>query len=706
MALIGQIRKNMWLVFIVIGIALVGFVVMDMMTASQRGGMGAANTIGEIDGQSIDYRDFSAVESALYGGTGDTYGSKEATWNYMVEKTLVSNEAEANGFTVPTEELKTMLFGSNPAPIVRQMYTDPNTGQFDRQALLNVKQAIEANQPLNPSFQNRWMQIEKQVRASQLQQKIATAVSKGLYTPAWMAEQRESTNNTEVDMALVRIPFDEIEDEIEISDEDVEKFIAGKEDRYIKDAETRGIKFAVVEVLPTPEDSMLRKETLADLVPEFINTDNDSLFAVNNDGFYSPFYNKLEELPETSRDFVPEMEKGEVYGPYLDNKYYVAIKLIDKRSIPDSVEARHILRSTNPAAGGSSQAEAIAFIDSLQNLLERGVESFDSLAIKHSQDPGSSFRGGDLGTFTQGRMLLPFNNAVFIGSRKGGIYQVVTSVGVHLIEVQDIIFNDRDNDYKIALIRNPITPSDNTQERLEGEMSEIVATSRILSDLESAIGSKDYISLESAGPFEVNDYFINGLGSDQSSRDIIRWAFTEDLEIGAVSPELYTYTDNNLYFDSKYVIAGLESINEPGLPSIATLKNDLEIELLKQKRGEILKSKISNTDLSALAESYDLEIDTVRNITFSSSSLPLIGNEPEVIATAYGMEEGAVSNPIIGNNGVYVVKVLSKKPKSGTGSLSLTKNIMTNSVRSQALTKVMEALRKNAKIEDSRSRFF
>jgi hypothetical protein len=283
---------------------------------------------------------------------------------------------------------------------------------------------------------------------------------------------------------------------------------------------------------------------------------------------------------------------------------------------------------------------------------------------------------------------------------------VVTSVGVHLIEVQDIIFNDRDNDYKIALIRNPITPSDNTQERLEGEMSEIVATSRILSDLESAIGSKDYISLESAGPFEVNDYFINGLGSDQSSRDIIRWAFTEDLEIGAVSPELYTYTDNNLYFDSKYVIAGLESINEPGLPSIATLKNDLEIELLKQKRGEILKSKISNTDLSALAESYDLEIDTVRNITFSSSSLPLIGNEPEVIATAYGMEEGAVSNPIIGNNGVYVVKVLSKKPKSGTGSLSLTKNIMTNSVRSQALTKVMEALRKNAKIEDSRSRFF
>lgn len=706
MALIGQIRKNMWLVFIVIFLALVGFVVMDMVSASQKGGMATANTIGEVNGEDIDYRDFSAVESALYGGTGDTYGSKEATWNYLVEKAIVSNEAQENGFTVPTEELKTLLFGASPAPIVRQMYTDPNTGQFDRQALLNVKQAIETNQPLNPSFQNRWLQIEKQVRAAQLQQKIGTAVSKGLYTPAWMVEQNEAANNTTVELELVRIPFDEVEEEIELTDDDVKNYISGNEDRYAKDTETRSIKYAVIEVIPTSSDSMLRKTDLADLIPEFRITENDSLFALNNEGFYSPFYNKLENLPDAAQEFVPNMEVGEIYGPYLDQGYYMALKLLDKQSVPDSVEARHILRSTNPANGGTSVAEARAFIDSLRNVLTSGIEGFDSLAIKHSQDFGSGARGGDLGTFAQGAMVRPFNDAVFHGSRIGGLYTVQTQFGIHLIEVNDIVYDDNDDDYQVAIIRNPITPSADTQEKLEGKMSEIVTTARTLSELEAAIGSEDRISLESAGPFKANDYFINGLGSDQSSRDIIRWAFSDNVKVGDVSPELYTFSDNVLYFDSKYVIAALETITAPGLPSMSDLKSELELELLKQKRGEILKGKISGSDLQAIASQFETEVDTVSNITFSSASIPSIGNEPKVIATAYGMNEGAVSQPIIGNNGVYVVKVISKTPKPGTSSVALTKNIMTNSVRSQAMLKLMDALRNKAKINDGRSRFF
>jgi peptidyl-prolyl cis-trans isomerase D len=706
MALIGKIRKNMWFVFIIIFLALVGFIVMDMVSASQKGGMATATTIGEVNGENIDYRDFSAVESALYGGTGDTYGSKEATWNYLVEKSIVSSEAAQNGFTVPTEELKTLLFGANPAPIVRQMFTDPNSGQFNRQELLNTKQAIESNQQLNPSFQNRWMQIERQVRAAQLQQKMGTAVSKGLYTPAWMVEQNNAANNTSVEMALVRIPFDEADDEIEVSEADVKNYIAGKENRYIKDVETRTIKYAVIEVIPTDEDSLLRRTELADLIPEFTSTGNDSLFALNNNGFYSPFYNKLEDLPESTRDFVPGMEVGEVYGPYRDQGYYLGLKLLGKQSVPDSIEARHILRSTNPANGGTSVVEARAFVDSLRNVLARGIEGFDSLAIKHSQDPGSGARGGDLGTFAQGAMVMPFNNAVFFGSKKGGLYTVTTQFGIHLIEVRDIIYNDTDNDYKVAIIRNPITPSDNTQEKLEGKMSEIVTSARSLSELEAAIGSETAISLETAGPFKANDYFINGLGSDQSSRDMIRWAFTESLKAGEVSPELYTFTDNVLYYDSKYVIAALESINKPGMPSMASLKNELELEVLKKKRGEILKEKINGTDLQAIASQFNVEIDTVSNITFSSSSLPSIGNEPEVIASAYGMQEGAVSQPIIGNNGVYIVKVISKTPKAGSTSVELTKNIMTNSIRSQAMIKLMDALRENAKIEDGRSRFF
>jgi len=83
-----------------------------------------------------------------------------------------------------------------------------------------------------------------------------------------------------------------------------------------------------------------------------------------------------------------------------------------------------------------------------------------------------------------------------------------------------------------------------------------------------------------------------------------------------------------------------------------------------------------------------------------------IGQEPEVVATAMGTSVQAVSKPIIGNSGVFVVKPLSKNDPSGTANLSLIRSSQARSVTSQANTRLLEALKKNAKIEDARSKFF
>lgn len=706
MALIGRIRKNFWFVLVLIFMALAAFILMDMISANQRGGVASQFNIGEINGEAVDYRDFQTVEQALYSGSSDLYGAKQAVWDYMVDRAIIKTESEVNGFVVPTEELKSLLFGASPAPIVRQMYSDPNTGQFNRQALLDVKQAIEGGQQLNPTFEMRWAEIEKQVRASKLQEKISNAIAKGLYTPTWMVQDSDDRGKVKMDFEYVKVPFDMLEDDVAVSDEEIMDFAEKRKDEYIMDESTRTIKYFTMDVSPTATDTALRREELIGLIDEFKVTDNDSLFAINNEGFFSPYYNKKEDLPEPIQEVVPGMEVGEVYGPYKDSGNFFAVKLTAKANVPDSVSAQHILISTNLAAGGMAIPEAKSFIDSLKNLAERGVESFDSLAIKHSSDQSTAINGGDLGTFQQGRMVGPFNQACFFGSREGGLYTVTTQFGVHLIKVNDIIYNDRDNDYQVAFIRNTITPSDETQNNLETEMSNLIIENRSLEEMENSVDGREDIASDIAGPFTVNDYFIEGLGTGQTSRDIIKWAFEEDIEEGSVSPELYTYSDPVNYFTNKFVIAGLESITPAGMPSVNDLRMTIEDQVLRQKRGDLIAGKISDSDLNAIASQWGVEVDSITNATFNTNSLPGLGNEPKVIAAALELSEGSVSQPIIGNSGVYVIRIKAKNETASEPNIPFVRSIMNNSIRSQTALKLMESLKSKADIKDSRSRFF
>ncbi len=706
MALIGKIRKNMWLVFIVIGFALAGFVIMDMVSASQQGGVAGATTIGKVNGTKLDYRDFSTAESSLYSGSEDPFAAKQAVWDYMVDKAIIDKEAESNGLNVPPEELKNLLFGANPAPIIRTMYTDPATGQLNRQALLEVRQAIEGGQLLNPTFESRWAEVEKQVKVSKLGEKLNQMVSKGLYSPTWLVEYREGINNSTVDFNYVKIPFDYIKDEVEISDSEIMSHIKGKETRYKNDKETRTIQYVAIDVIPTAEDSLLRRAEMEDLVEDFRVAENDSLFATNNEGFYSPYYNSTEDLPETVKGVVPGMQIGDVYGPYIDNNNYFAVKLTDKKIVPDSVQARHILRSTDVTTGGVPVEVARAFVDSLKQLIETGKASFDSLAIRDSQDPGSSFNGGDLGTFGQGTMVQPFNDVCFHGSKKGGLYIVSTQFGVHLIEVQDIIFNDYDYDYQLAFVRSPIIPSDDTQNKIQGDVLDVLMAQRTLNDLITYAESNPQYNLVKAGPFTETDYNITGLGGDQTSREIIKWLFDKSTKKGNVSPELYSYSDPVNYFDSKYVIVALDEIIPAGVPTASTLRNLVENEIIRNKKGELITNQISSTDLQSIATAFNSQVDSLDEIRFSANVVPGLGSEPKVLAKAFQLQEGETSEPIVGNNGVYVVHLRAKTDAGSPANVPLARSAMNSAARTQVSFKLMESLRKDASIEDSRSKFF
>ena len=120
MALIGKIRKNFWFVLLLLGLALAAFIMMDMTGSSGPGGAVTSMTMGNVDGQKINYQDFSRTEQAYYRNAGtDIFQKRKTIWDFYVENALVNKEADALGLNVSREELMDLQFGPNPSQIIQ-----------------------------------------------------------------------------------------------------------------------------------------------------------------------------------------------------------------------------------------------------------------------------------------------------------------------------------------------------------------------------------------------------------------------------------------------------------------------------------------------------------------------------------------------------------------------------------------------------------
>lgn len=702
MALISKIRKNSWLLVVLIALGLIGFIVMDM-TSGQQSVFGSSQTIlGDIEGKKLDWNQFYRAEQVLYGNSGgDLYSRRNQLWNYFVEEALVQEEAENLGLGVSKTELLDLQFGTNPSPVIQQRFRNPQTGQIDFQQLNQIKTAIEDGSiSQDPRLMSYWAHQEKEIIKERLQSKINNLVAKAIYTPTWMAEMGHQEQSAPIDLAYVKVPFDEIDNtEVTLSDEDYERFLEERAEKYKNDEETRILEYVVFEVKPTPEDSATLRNQVVELIPEFEAAENDSLFTERNYGVAPSTFLTKDALSAAIADTVMNMPAGSVYGPYMDQGKYRAVKLVERRMIADSADTRHILIQ---AQAPEQFAAAEKTIDSLQNLLVTNQASFDSLAINFSQDPGSASKGGLYEGVTPGQFVPEFNEVLFITGDIGELYKVRTSYGWHLVEVlgRSEATTPR---VKVAYLEESIVPLEETQENIEAEVLSFIGENRDLESLRESAASRG-LDLKTSTGLTRNAFTIGELGGGQASRDIVRWAFNAN--VGEVSPELYGYQDPVDYYTNKYVVVGLRARQAAGLPAVENIKQEIEQQVINQKKGEMLASQISGTDLNAIAQQFSTKVDTAQNVAFNASFVPSLGFEPRVIGKAYTMAQGSVSEPIQGQTGVFVVKVLSKPTAGQPNNIPELRRTMSSPVQQQVPSRLIQAMKKNADIEDNRSRFY
>ncbi|MBY5959475.1 peptidylprolyl isomerase [Membranicola marinus] len=701
MALIGTIRKNSWLLFVMIGVALAAFLVMDMVGQSSQMSMGNMS-IGEVNGQEVDYREFMAHEEAVYAGGGsDMYSRRNFLWNYYLNKSLFDAEAEANGISVGKEELLALEFGSNLSPVIQQRFVNPQTGAVDYQQLNNIRQQIQSG-TMPPETRQFWSWQEKEIITDRKQAKVQNLVAKAFYTPSWMVNRLMSDQNTTANIAFVKIPFNKAESaDIQVSDQQIKDYMKNHKAEFYQEEETKTLEYMVIDVEPTSKDSANVEKRVQELKKEFAATPNDTTFIQSHEGSFQTAYQFRESVPAVIADSVFSKPVGSIVGPYPENGRLSVSKIINRKVIPDSVKARHILLT---AQNQQQMIEGFQKADSLKSIIESGEISFDSLARAHSQGP-SAPQGGQLGYAAQGQMVKPFNDLIFYEAEEGELYTIATQFGVHLVEVEDRKYINNKEGVQLATISENYVPSQETQDSLYNLAQSFLSSARTLEDLAQEISDKPEFRLQKAEPVTENAFMFANFGGGSVSRDIIRWAFENNTSDGDLSSVVYIYQNPQLFYNDRYVIVGLDQTHPKGYPDVETVRLNVEQVVMDQLKGQQIAESINQSDLKSIANEYGVQVDTAFGVSFFNDVVEGVGEEPALVAAVKNTQNDNLTPAVVGNTGVFVARPFSRQEVSTADYTSVRQNSVSQMAQ-QVTGALISSLKKNAEITDNRSEFY
>ena len=688
----------------VIGLSLLLFVVSDFF-GNGRGQRIKAKKyyeIGEIGGESVSYQEYEGkIQSLLeiYKLSGNsnmdeatTESIREQTWQQMVREKILDTQYKELGIGVSNEEVDELVLGDNPHPIVMQLFTDQKTGIYNKSFLVNFLKQTE----LDESAKKYWLFFENEIVNDRMNRKYNNLVAKGLYVTSKQAEFDKNLVNATVDFSYILKNYAAISDSsVTISESDLESFYTAHKNSYKRSA-LRDIEYVTFDVVPSEEDIKQTESWISKTKEEFaVSGDPVQFINLSADTRYIGFFLPLKDIPDNLKDFVKKEDKKEIFGPYIEDGSYKVARLIDYADRPDSVHARHILLAINATR---TLAKAKTQADSLIRLFKSGA-SFEAIALTTSDDKGSAQLGGDLGWFPEGRMVVPFNNACFT-AKKGALVTAETTYGIHIIEILDQSKNSRK--YNIGIIDRKIIPGSATTQKIYSEASQFAGSNDTYDKFVKSIASQG-LNKKVANDITPQQKTLPGL---DNPRSLIISLFA------AEKGKIILDNSQQAVFEigDKYVIAFCTKAQEEGIAPLKEVENDIRFNLLKDKKAEIISSEFKKNSsegktLDEIGRTMGLLVQEATKVNFRSYSVPGAGTEPALVAAASVSKQGAVSGPVKGLNGVYLVSVnnISIAPEEDIKLLQ--KNLMAT-FQMRGNYEAYEALRKGANIIDKRYKFY
>lgn len=704
MAIIGKIRKHAGLAVALIGIAIIGFVVQD---AFGRRGQNAP-PVAVINGETVSYDRFSydvdqiteqykrAQGADIKITDEDMNQIRNMAWQRMVTNMLTEEACQNAGLQVTTAEMNDMYYGKFISPYLYQYFTNPQTGMYDRQQVMNI---ISNFDQLSAQDKAALAELESIIKNERLKEKYYNLAAQSFYMPKAFAAFMNGAIAATMDARYVVLPYESIPDStVKVNRSDFQQFY--NENKYMfRQNKSRGIDYVVFDVTPTAQDMAEIEKSVNDLYAEFINETDipDFVNAVTTGERFDSVYRTQSEI-FAGWDTLFQAQAGTVIGPRRMGKSFQMAKLMDVQMRPDSIHLQHIFLSFTEAGSqsGRNKEQARQLADSLQRVLNANITAMPQLALTYSEDPSVSQNMGDLGWIKDGSFVGYLNRAI-LRTPAGQVTVVDAPNGFHVLYIAE-----KTKPVKkvlAALINIPIEPSAATTKNVYTRANQLLGQCNgKLSRLDSAARNMGLLVRQAS----VTELETNLPGATRS-REVIRWAFNKDTKEGSVANQVFES-------ENRYMIAGLRTINEK---EYMPLNRAMEIPQVEQmvkmdkKYRESVQKMNAASSLEELAQSFNLTIDTATNLRMNA--YPMIGSayEPKVLGWVCGLEKDVLSKPIQGNAGIYRVMVYNiLSAPASAAQIDRMIQTATTQYRQNASNTVNSALEKAAKIEDNRPFYF
>jgi peptidyl-prolyl cis-trans isomerase D len=686
MAVLSKIRQRSFLVIAIVGLALFAFIIGALI---ENGGFTqTSKNAGTINGTDISFDDFrSKVDIAQKNQQGMSMTqATNGVWDQEVRRILLEGQYDKLGLRVSDDQLINIIkedpqFAQNP-----QFQNEAK--KFDKKKFNDFMLTLKST----PERWQQWLSYEKQLSKSTTEQMYYTMVKAGMVATQAEAKFNYELENNKTTFDFVSVPYTTIDDKkVTVSNDEYIAYMRKNEKKY-KAEESREVEFVLIEDKPSAEDEKEVKDKVNALLnnptENFANTSNIVDFVnKNSDIKYDSTYVPKKDLPTEHAEAMFKLASGQVYGPYIQGKYYCITRALGKQS-GNSVKASHVLISYEGTQVPSkkekrTKEQAKAKAESILQQALANPSSFPILAYTNSDD-SSAQQGGDLGFFSKGQMVKPFNDFVF-SNPVGKIGLVETDFGYHIINI-----TDKQDAIRLATVAQQIVPSEVTSNAnfTKATKFEIAANEKSF----EAAAKEMKLTVAPVAKLMALDENVQGIGNQ---RDIVRWAFSaKDGEV-----KHFNVTAGG------HAIVRLKKVNEAGILPIEDAKNVIGAKLLNQKKAELIKAKMKGATLEAVSKSTGSPVKEAKEVAVAGSYIETVGPEPKVVGTAFGLKPGKTSGIIEGNSGMFIIR--AKTVTKAVAPASYAENItrLNSQSRGQVPGRIYSSLKKDAKIEDNRAEF-
>ena len=709
MAAIGKIRSWGPTLVIVIGLALFAFIAEEMFRSCEASKNQQRQQIGEVLGEKINVQEFQALYDEYQQVIKMTQGRdnlsedeqnqvKDQVWNTFVNNKIIEAEAEKLGLTVTDEEMQNMLReGTNPM-LMQTPFVNQQTGRFDASQLTKFINDYKNNQNAQLSEQYKtiydyWKFIEKNLRQQTLMQKYQALLSNCLLSNPVSAKAAYEAQSQESNILLAALPYNSVkDDEVQVSDADIKAKYNDEKEMFKQMMESRDIKYVDFQVTASQSDRDALMKTMQD-ASQKLQSGAAPAEIVRKAQSQIPYLGlpvNSRALPSDIARRIDSMAVGQTTAPFettSDNTLNV-VKLISKQQLPDSVEFRMI------QVGGATEEAAQKTADSIYTALKTGVP-FDSIAKKYGQTgakqwlTSAQYQNSTSMDNDSKEYLLALNTMP-----SGELKNLKFSQGNVIVQVTDR--RAMTTKYDVAIIKHTIDFSKQTYSDAYNKFSQFVSENTTIEALEKNAAAQGY-SVRERNDIVNSEHYVVGV---RATRETMKWIF--DAKPGQVSP-LYECGSND-----HLLVVALTKIHPAGYRDLDGVKEEIKQQVIRDKKFEVLKNKLSGVKSVADAKAKGAVVDSVKQVSFSSPAfIQATGSSEPALAGAVAATKAGEfhANPVKGNGGAFVFQVLNAEKSQQAFDAKATETQLKQRAM-QAASRFMQELYQKANITDNRYLFF